>query len=210
MSIPLLINGFRVQMLWSAQNGGRPWSTKFDYVQVEGGSTDIGSLAAAFLAKLETTWTGTASGGLRSNFASTTLLQVVRFYRLVDPLQGFDLPPTTSKSGAATTLLPAEVAVVASLRTPFLGRRFRGRQYWGGLSTNAVNNTTGRINGLFRTDLQDFVSGFGVLEAGTNTFVHSVISGQGSTAPRPPGLANPVTQVLVDAFPDTQRRRGGR
>jgi hypothetical protein len=62
----------------------------------------------------------------------------------------------------------------------------------------------------FRTALVNLVVAMKIVSSGDITLTHSVISGQGGTGERPPGLATPVTSVIVDSFPDTQRRRGGR
>jgi hypothetical protein len=212
MGIPFLPQGYRVQLLWSAQDGGRPWSTKFDYQALADFNPTAEAVANEFAAQLATSWVGTSTAGLKSNFASSTALQTIRVYSLGQPdvLFGFERAPTGTIAGGASTVLPAETAVVASLRTNVLGRRGRGRQYWGGLSNIAVSSASGAVRATFRTELVTFVDSFRELSVGAGTIRHVVISTAGFTGDRPTGASRDVTQVLVDAFPDTQRRRGGR
>lgn len=210
MGTPLLIDGYRALLLWSAQPGGRPWSTKFDYVQNTGAApAPVEEVAEQVAGTFSNLWT-TGGTSLRNNFATGTSLQGVRVYRLTNPLTGVEIPPPSAVAGGQAAVLPAEVAVVASLRTNFLGRRFRGRQFWGGLSSAGPITTTGQVSQTFRDQLTTLVEGMGFIATDDWSIVHSIISGQGLDIARPPGLATPITSVTVDQFPDTQRRRGAR
>jgi hypothetical protein len=72
------------------------------------------------------------------------------------------IPPITGS--LQTPVLPANVTVAVSLRTPFAGRSFRGRTYWIGLSEGAVtgdfvnSNTAQNILAAVRALIEDFPS----------------------------------------------------
>lgn len=210
MGTPQIDNGYRVLLLWAAQPGGRPWSTKFDYVdEPEAGPLEPVDVAEAFATQFASAWGGGGTS-VAQYFHETAQLDTVRVYRLTDPLTGAEVAGPTIVDGTGTTVLPAEVAAVSSLRTPFLGRRFRGRQYWGGLAPAAVDSATGQLAAGFRSALAELVEDMGTMVVESVDLRHAVISSGSSTADRPPAIGTVVTQVIVDQFPDTQRRRGAR
>jgi hypothetical protein len=105
-----------------------------------------------------------------------------------------------------TPVLPANVTLAVSLRTPFAGRSFRGRTYWIGLSEGAVqgdfviNSTAQGILAAVRALVEDVPQPLNAQLV--------VVSRYANGAPRNIGIATPVTSVsLVDQRVDTQRRR---
>lgn len=114
----------------------------------------------------------------------------------VPPIQG----------GLSTAVLPANVTLAVSLRTPFAGRSFRGRTYWIGLSEGAVQGdfviagTSQAILAAVRQLVEEVGQPLNAQLA--------VVSRYSNGAPRATGIATPVTSVtLVDTRVDTQRRR---
>nr|CRY96621.1 hypothetical protein [uncultured prokaryote] len=211
MGTPVLLDGYRAQLLFSAPLGGRPWSTKFDYVQTSGDEASPEKMAEVFTDALDTQWnTPTGTLEMSDMIQSACDLTAIRVYQLTDPLQGVENAPPGTITTAGVDSMPAEVAMVASLRTAKLGRRYRGRQYWGGLAEPVYGVEFGIMNTGYREMLATFVDGMRLIGDLDVDFQMAVISGQGLDIDRPPGLATAVTSVLVDAFPDTQRRRGGR
>jgi len=114
------------------------------------------------------------------------------------------IPPI---AGTLTTpVLPANVTLAVSLRTPFAGRSFRGRTYWIGLSEGAVQGdfvqpgTAQNILAAVRGLLEDVPQPLNAQLA--------VVPRYHNGQPRAVGIATPVTSaVLVDTRVDTQRRR---
>ena len=114
------------------------------------------------------------------------------------------IPPI---AGAGTTpVLPANVTLAISLRTPFAGRSFRGRTYWIGL-------TEGSVSGDFvnPTIAQNILAAITALIEDVPQPLNAqlvVVSRYSNGAPRATGIATPVTSaILVDSRVDTQRRR---
>lgn len=99
---------------------------------------------------------------------------------------------------------PNQVALVASWRTGFSGRSFRGRTYFAGLqNTEIVDNdvTNVRLTALGAS----FASLVTRLDAGDFDLV--VASYRALGVPRLTAVATPVTNVVMDSRVDTQRRR---
>lgn len=103
-------------------------------------------------------------------------------------------------------VLPANVTLAVSFRTPFAGRSFRGRSYWIGLAEGDVSGdfvSPGRGDGIVNAcnALKDVVAPAVGAEL---VVVSKVANGQ----PRTVGVATPVTSIgLTDFRVDTQRRR---
>lgn len=103
-------------------------------------------------------------------------------------------------------VLPANVTLAVSFRTPFAGRSFRGRTYWIGLAEGDVSGdfvSPGRGEGIVNacTALKDVVAPAVGAEL---VVVSRVANGQR----REVGVATPVTSIgLTDFRVDTQRRR---
>jgi hypothetical protein len=216
MGLPVLEGAFRVQLLFAGGVSTRPWSTKFDYTQPEpvvapGAVADV---AAAFRTALDASWT-TGSTTLRSVFGNEMALNAIRVYALSDPLQGVEVTPVNPITGTGTAnRTPGEVAIVTSLRTNLLGRRYRGRQYWGSIgATGGISVSTGIVAPAAQTALAGFVDRLRVVDLGESDMLLSVLSTAPLPTPvpdRPPATGQVVTSVTVDTYPDTQRRRGPR
>lgn len=160
----------------------------------------LGDLAEAMLA-----WENTSASSQRSNQitcigAEARDLSVqdsfVVSVAAIPPIQG-DLP---------NPVLPANVTLAISLRTPFAGRSFRGRTYWIGLAEASVQgdfvnpSTAQAILAAVRQLVEDVPQPLNAQLA--------VVSRYHNGAPRGVGIATPVTSVtLVDSRVDTQRRR---
>lgn len=103
-------------------------------------------------------------------------------------------------------VLPANVTLAVSFRTPFAGRSFRGRTYWIGLAEGDVSGdfvSAGRGNGIANAciALMDSVAP----SVGAELVV---VSRYANGQPRTVGVATPVTSIgLTDFRVDTQRRR---
>lgn len=116
------------------------------------------------------------------------------------------VPYTTGNTGTDTGgQLPANAAIVASLRTNFTGRSFRGRFYLGGLSNitlqDAQHCTTGAATHL-ASCFSDFID---ALNAINMTLV--VVSNYAAKVVRVVALATEIISVIVDTKYDSQRRR---
>lgn len=113
--------------------------------------------------------------------------------------------PGTRPSGIG--VLPNSNTLCVSFRTNQRGRSARGRNYWAGLSRSDV---TGNVASA--TLQQGIVSVYEALLTltGDDTIVWYwvVLSRYANKAPRPQGLTNTITNVLiVDSTIDSQRRR---
>lgn len=103
-------------------------------------------------------------------------------------------------------VLPANVTLALSFRTPFAGRSFRGRSYWIGLAEGDVSGdfvSAGRGDGIVNAGiaLKDVVAP----AVGAQLVV---VSRYSDGQPRAVGIATPVTTVgIADFRVDTQRRR---
>lgn len=116
--------------------------------------------------------------------------------------------PSEYTSGTAGTSagieLPAQTALVVSLKTGLAGRSYRGRTYVGGFTTTAISDdgTYDRPSGAVMVQLGQ---AFGDLASNLN--------GDGTplvVASRSLGTSEEVTEILVDNKWDTQRRRANK
>lgn len=107
--------------------------------------------------------------------------------------------------GADTTIgLPNNVTVAVSHRTGLGGRSFRGRTFHIGLSDNQVGNN--QVLPPTLTALgQVYTLLLAVNPAGSQPLV--VVSRRHNKADRAVGIATPVTDIVVNKFIDSQRRR---
>jgi len=116
------------------------------------------------------------------------------------------LPVTTSNVGTAVGAPNgANVAHVASLRTSFTGRSFRGRFYLGG--TAAVNladaqNFTTTASAALAGYMNDFIDALNTIN---QTLV--VVSNYAAGVVRAIALATEIISIIVDTKADSQRRR---
>lgn len=106
--------------------------------------------------------------------------------------------------GSGDERLPFEVAWVVSLRTDEAGRSARGRCYFP--ATGLIIGTPGTISG---PSPKNFADSFGNLLADVVS-AHSDATAQIQVYSRTQDVLRPVTRVLVDGTPDTQRRRGNK
>lgn len=117
------------------------------------------------------------------------------------PLDGVTATFVTAHANAGIDggeVLPAMVALVASMHTPLRGRSHRGRSYWCGY-TEAANGSNGQPAAAMVTNTQTQWNGFLASLAGTGLAL-VVASYRNATA-------EDVTSVNVRSAWNTQRRR---
>jgi len=116
------------------------------------------------------------------------------------------LPYDGGSAGTATgTAAAANAAVVASLRTNFTGRSFRGRTYFGGVPQSALvdaqhigtENAAGMASLV--TDLIDGLAAVNMTLCVLSRYANKVL--------RVAGLLTEIISVIVDTKVDSQRRR---
>lgn len=100
--------------------------------------------------------------------------------------------------------VPASVCIVASHRTPFTGRSFRGRSYMPGLTEANVGGNG--VDGALVSAVGDYFSalatGLGSISA--DLVVYSLFA---AGAQRTVPVATVITSTIVNSRVDTQRRR---
>lgn len=161
-------------------------------------TADLDDILAAY----DAWWTGHKDGFHPSyvlqNFTATDIsvedgVQTIFVY-------GGGSPGTSTGAAAA-----ANAAVVASLRTAFTGRSFRGRHYYGGLVvpsfTDAQHISSSVASGyaVTITDLIDLLSDVNMTLCVLSRYANKVL--------RVVGLLTEVISVIVDTKVDSQRRR---
>jgi len=116
------------------------------------------------------------------------------------------LPVTTANVGTGTgAAMPANAAVVISLRTSFIGRSFRGRFYAGALCGSNMSDAQNIITSaasFYAGAMEDFID---ALNAINMTLV--VVSRFAAGVARVVNLATEIISVIVDTKIDSQRRR---
>jgi hypothetical protein len=116
------------------------------------------------------------------------------------------LPFTTGNVGTmAGVATAANAAMVASLRTNYTGRSFRGRFYLGGLGAGNVQdaqNVTVLNAASFATMVDNFIT---TLAAVNQTLV--VVSNYAAGVLRVVAIATEIISIIVDTKIDSQRRR---
>lgn len=143
------------------------------------------------------------ASGLRSSLSDQWKLENVT----VQAAYSNTLPEYTG-SGAAVAgtstanPLPAQNALVVTLRTANVGRSYRGRVYLGGF-TEAATGVTGQALVATMTDCEDFINGISSMAIDPSSAVVTLAVGS-----RVLQTANIVTSVVVrDSVFDIQRRR---
>lgn len=107
----------------------------------------------------------------------------------------------------ASGVLPNSNTLCVSFRTASRGRSARGRNYWAGLTRGDVTNNVATMT------LQQGIVGvyealLTLVQDDTIMWYWVVLSRYANKAPRPQGLTNTITNVLiVDSTIDSQRRR---
>lgn len=107
----------------------------------------------------------------------------------------------TPEPGITTLRNAVQTALVGSLRTDEAGRSARGRMYFP--ATGIEIAASGRIE---QSDALDYANGMGTLLAQVCAD-HSDPTAQIQVYSRTEDVIRPVTRLLVDGTPDTQRRR---
>lgn len=116
------------------------------------------------------------------------------------------LPFTTSNVGTGTgAAMAANAAAVASLRTVFTGRSFRGRFYLGGIAGANQASAQTFIADLSTNLGTHFATFIDALNTINKTLV--VVSRFASGVARITNLATEIISVIVDNKIDSQRRR---
>jgi hypothetical protein len=122
-----------------------------------------------------------------------------------DSTQVIVSPPTGGVGTGAGAAEAANAAVCASLRTGRIGRSYRGRFYFGALSTSALADahtlTPGAVT-AFATTITDLIDALAAIEC---TLV--VVSRVAARIVRIIAVATEVISIIVDAKVDSQRRR---
>lgn len=108
--------------------------------------------------------------------------------------------------GGGTQVMPLQLCLVLTLRTPQVGRSNRGRMYLpgDGLQLSGQNNQI--VSTLATGAAQDMVAIFNAVNAMTIGGGNPVVSVVSFTETR----SSPVTTITVDNKPDIQRRRANR
>lgn len=174
---------------------GDEWSSSFhcDVATLTAPSSTAGAVKTA----LENNWATIAS-----SYYSGTKLQKVSVYEI--PITG---GPATDQAEETLTLagssssvpVPANVAVVATLLTGAPGRSRRGRMYWPGFQSSALDGS-GRIEAPFPSNLANFLADtFGEINV-VGTRLVGVYS-------RTTSSINAVQAVSVGDVWDTMRSR---
>jgi len=160
--------------------------------------TDLGNVA---------TEVGTFWGNLKTVLHSSYILQDITVTD-ISVANGQQVIDTThsGETGLVTTApMAANAAMVVSLRTPFIGRSFRGRIYFGGLPEASL------------ADAQTFTSGAASAMAGAMAafitaltaagYALSVVSRFALGVARVTALLTDVVALITDTKVDSQRRR---
>lgn len=100
--------------------------------------------------------------------------------------------------------VPANVAMVVSLKTAQTGRSFQGRSYIAGLIETEVF-----VNEIFDVRVAAILAAFATLDAALAADNDQLVVASFVTdhAPRIEGIGTPVTSFAADTRVDTQRRR---
>jgi hypothetical protein len=107
--------------------------------------------------------------------------------------------------GDPTDSAPANVALVLSWRTPYIGRSFRGRSYMPGIPAHTVIDPQ-HVDPSEASGLQTAGNDLLTLLAG-HTIELVVVSYFSAGAPRVTPIATPITRCICNNTIDTQRKR---
>lgn len=119
-----------------------------------------------------------------------------------------DSPMTTGNvGGTGGDPLPNSNALVASWRTGFSGRSFRGRTYIPGLTV--INLVGAGGNTVVTADATAFATAMSVLQTAVNTAGYDLVvaSFRHAGAPRTSAVLTQPDAVIVNTHVDNQRRR---
>jgi len=148
------------------------------------------------MAEWAETWLDT---NMKSKVASNCKWDTIELRNLTTTTEGLDYPVSITGNRASEPL-PNNVAMVVSLRTGLVGRRYRGRLYVAGLTEDV--NDSGTWNA-------SFAAGIGTIwEDWLNiSFSLGIPHAAMCVYSRKYGIATPVTAISVSQYPGTQRRR---
>jgi len=108
--------------------------------------------------------------------------------------------------GALSGATPPNAALVATLRTGFTGRSYRGRFYMGGIPSSWL--VTGVPNIIYDAYVADFLDAMAALGGlAPLLWKHVVVSHFADGAERESAVISPVTEYTANARIDSQRRR---
>lgn len=184
---------------------GEPMVNTF-HVEIPGGygSSDLEGVCELF----RDWWNGTTVGvyvPLQDFQSSAVVLESITARSMAaatDPT--FELS-VNAAGGDATEVMPYQLAIVASWKTGFSGRSFRGRTYLGGITQqyNDGGAVTAAGVAALQITMQTLIDQ--VEAVATQQLV--VVSKYSGGAPRAAGVTTPITSVTIDNVWDTQRRR---
>jgi hypothetical protein len=168
------------------------------------------SLLTGLALLVDTAW----HNNLRGQLVSICRLQLIRC-RDLSAQNGFgvELAPSAPATGALTdTCAPLNVTLAIKRVTGLLGRSFRGRIYWPGISENKIVPPNS-VNPTWRDEVVLAVGNFttSIQQDGTWQEVvvsrYSGVDAAGKPIPRVTGLTTVVTGHNADTDLDSQRRR---
>lgn len=198
---------YRLTTLAKMPNG-EPFVTTCHFLNAESSPADVQALVNSIGGSWATAYNGSVT--YRGLFSPNFVWQGLRLHR-IDPTTGaITAVAEYSFSGlsantASGTDLPAQNAIVVSLRTATPGRRGRGRMYFGGFTSAAVA-AGGVVGSGTQTALRDFVNACYSAPLNSAPFnladlvVYSRVGRSTST----------VTSIRVGSGFDVQRRRANR
>lgn len=174
------------------------------WVLFTGAPTAPQALAVFSGAFLDEVWPS-AAGGIKTYYEGATVMTQLQT-RTINPASGGVIATASQAVTRAGTgsgnPLPAEVAVVASLRTLLAGASFRGRMYLPAMRTGIVTST-GLIDATVVTAVATAVAlGYSALAADTTYGATS-----GVVYSRKTSAQTPIVSVDVGNVWDAQRRR---
>lgn len=186
----------RIAMVYDLSNGDQAVNTfhTVERVPTAFDLTEAGLIAGQFSA-----FWGDLKGKI-SNNVSLNKIVVADASTILGTGLWYEFPVGEAGTVVADPL-PFQVALVASLRTAVNTRRGRGRVYLCGF-TETANTTSGEPVSTLRADLLTY---FTDLMTGLDTIDHDLV-----VYSRTGGNTAIVTNVLIDGYWDTQRRRANR
>jgi hypothetical protein len=213
---PVFINGVAaIRLFWRLKNGklafnvlhgkieGSPITTQAAvdtlFTNIKGALSDSGLLAAL---DVETILQKVGYRNMSSDSPGVGYAEIIS--------AGTEMPGTASGGSS----LPAQIALVVSLRTAFSGQANRGRCYLGGFNTGA-QDLAGRVQGGVADNAVDFLEG---VQSALDTAGHQLCIAQparkayvgrtGTNHPARDADSVPVTNIVVlNNVWDTQRLR---
>lgn len=201
---------YKVRIFWDNAQTGKQNSTGLHVEQ-----TDIAWGGAAEIGPHVVDWWNTAGGGaaLKEQFCDDVALQRVTVQRVdpFEPLIEQYLVSPTIVGTLAGDMAPAGSAPLFSLRTDNAGKRYRGRMYLPPTGEGRLD-AQGNIPTVNAEDMvAQTESFFAALDAdGARPVVYS---SEAQVVPHTtpptylPAVATPITLVLMDRRPRSQRRR---